>query len=38
MKLTIDRETGLLHADDKTIPLYSREAFELVMCEWMRLC
>src|SRR3954447_13584726 len=41
MKLTLDTESALLTAEDhgkvREFPLYSREAFELVSREWVRI-
>lgn len=41
MKLTIDSEKGILichtGADEQTMPLYSKEAFELLSREWVRV-
>jgi cephalosporin hydroxylase len=37
MKLTIDFEKRELVAGDKTLPLYSREGFELVSDAWLKL-
>ena len=41
MKLTIDTESGVLTTENSGIfrdqPLYSREAFELVSREWVRI-
>ncbi len=41
MKLTIDTESGILTTQDggidREIPLYTREAFELVSREWVRI-
>ena len=41
MKLTIDTDAGVLTTQDRDtsleFPLYSREAFELVSREWVRI-
>src|SRR5580698_1604278 len=37
MRLTIDTEAVVLATEDREIPLYSREAFELVSREWVRI-
>jgi cephalosporin hydroxylase len=37
MRLTIDTDAMVLSTGDREIPLYSREAFELVSREWVRI-
>jgi len=37
MKLTIDTASGVLSTEDSSIPLYSRQAFELISREWVRV-
>ena len=37
MKLTIDTDAKQLTADGKTLPLYSREAFELISDIWVKV-
>jgi cephalosporin hydroxylase len=37
LRLTIDTEAMVLSTEDRQIPLYSREAFELVSREWVRI-
>jgi cephalosporin hydroxylase len=37
LRLTIDTDARLLEVGDRALPLYSREAFELVSREWVRI-
>jgi cephalosporin hydroxylase len=37
MRLTIDTESMVLSTEGRDLPLYSREAFELVSREWVRI-
>jgi cephalosporin hydroxylase len=37
MRLTIDTDAMVLSTGDRELPLYSREAFELVSREWVRI-
>lgn len=37
MKIILDTEKQALHADDRTLPLYSRESFELISDLWLKV-
>ncbi len=37
MKIVLDTDAKALHVDDRTLPLYSREAFELISDLWLKV-